>query len=554
MSTTYIAPLANQQWFLANGTPAAGAQLFFYLAGTTTKSNTWQDVAGAVANANPIVLDAGGRVPSSAEVRFTGGVSYKMVFAPANDSDPPASPYLTYDSLTGINDPGFPGTSEWIASGLTPTYLSVTSFSVPGDQRVALPVGQRVQTNNSGGTVYGTVTTATFAANATTITIAPDSGSLDNGLSVVNLSIQNAANLSTPGSIARIASGAPRNRIINGRFDIDEYRNFAAFTPTATGYVVDRWLGGMTAASKLTFQTITTTPPSGFTHWHRIKVASQFNPGAADQFNFIQKIEGWNIADFGLGIASTAQSFTLSFWARASVAGTYAVAFLNAANNRSYVATYTIAQANVAQYFQLTVPCDITGTWAIDSTAGLWVVFDLGSGSNFVTTANAWQSGTFATTAGAVKFVNQVNNSTLDIAGVQLELGTYATPFEVRPFSLERSLCQYYAHVINPLGGTSGWSGNAPAGFGTSTTQGYVYVRSPFPMRAAPTLSQIGAVGDWSAYDGTNVNALTVIALSGATPTMAQLQVTVAAGLIQYRPIIIYPSSATGKMLFSAEL
>ena len=50
----------------------------------------------------------------------------------------------------------------------------------------------------------------------------------------------------------------------------------------------------------------------------------------------------------------------------------------------------------------------------------------------------------------------EVNNTfTIDIANVQLESGSVATPFEDRSFGEELALCQryYYKHV---MGGTSG--------------------------------------------------------------------------------------------------
>ena len=37
---------------------------------------------------------------------------------------------------------------------------------------------------------------------------------------------------------------------------------------------------------------------------------------------------------------------------------------------------------------------------------------------------------------------------TLDIAQVQLEEGSVATPFDVRPYGLELALCQRYAQIL----------------------------------------------------------------------------------------------------------
>ncbi|RKP56354.1 tail fiber domain-containing protein [Pararobbsia silviterrae] len=82
---------------------------------------------------------------------------------------------------------------EWLNYGLTPTYISTTQFSVAGNQTALYTVGRRVRTFNSGGTVYGTISASVFTS-VTTVTIVPDnSGSLDSGLSEVDVGMLNPA-------------------------------------------------------------------------------------------------------------------------------------------------------------------------------------------------------------------------------------------------------------------------------------------------------------------------------------------------------------------------
>ena len=132
MATTYLAPdpIQSTQLIPGGAVPANGGQLFFYLAGTSTKSTVYKDNAAAVAHTNPIVLDSGGNIPSGGEVWFASGVTYKVVFAPATDTDPPVSPYWTKDNLAGMNDVSATA-SEWI-SGTTPTFVSTKSFTLVG--------------------------------------------------------------------------------------------------------------------------------------------------------------------------------------------------------------------------------------------------------------------------------------------------------------------------------------------------------------------------------------------------------------------------------------
>ncbi len=94
--------LAPMPWFTGfddDGSIVPHGLLFTYAAGSSTKKNTYTDVLGAVANTNPIVLDDAGRVPSGLYLLPS---SYKFVFAPADDTDPPANPIRTQDNIGSI--------------------------------------------------------------------------------------------------------------------------------------------------------------------------------------------------------------------------------------------------------------------------------------------------------------------------------------------------------------------------------------------------------------------------------------------------------------------
>lgn len=53
-------PMPRLQFFDASGRPLAGGKVYTYSAGTSTPLVTYTDATGTVANANPVVLDAGG--------------------------------------------------------------------------------------------------------------------------------------------------------------------------------------------------------------------------------------------------------------------------------------------------------------------------------------------------------------------------------------------------------------------------------------------------------------------------------------------------------------
>lgn len=174
--------------------PLNGGLLFTYAAGSSTKLATYQDSLGNSAHTNPIVLNARGETP--APIWLTEGQTYKFVLAPSTDSDPPASPIRSFDNVGGVNDTTT-AVDEWKASGLTPTYVSGTTFTLAGDQTTAFHIGRRLKTTNTGGTIYSRIVNSAFGA-VTTVTVANESGSLDSGLSAVGYGLVSAANTSAP--------------------------------------------------------------------------------------------------------------------------------------------------------------------------------------------------------------------------------------------------------------------------------------------------------------------------------------------------------------------
>jgi hypothetical protein len=97
-ATGTIAPFPKHQLFTNSGTPCASCKLFTYIAGTTTKENTYSESTLSSANTNPIVLDSAGR----ATIFLTPGTSYKFVLTTSSDSDPPASPIWTVDNVVSV--------------------------------------------------------------------------------------------------------------------------------------------------------------------------------------------------------------------------------------------------------------------------------------------------------------------------------------------------------------------------------------------------------------------------------------------------------------------
>lgn len=234
-----------------------------------------------------------------------------------------------------------------------------------------------------------------------------------------------------------------RNRLINGDFIVSQYNGPTAVTPTASGYVIDRWQAAISQASKLTFQQI--VAPTGFLNVStamKINVAASFSPGAGDFFVFRQPIEGINVRDFQWG-TSSAKSISLQIQVSATLTGTYSIAFQNYAQTRSYVTTINVTAANTPQLFTISIPGDTAGSWAaIGSTGFMYWSIDLGSGSNFNAATGSWGAGNTIRTAGAISLVANAGAS-ITISGLQLETGA-PTSLEVLSVSAVIAQCQRY--------------------------------------------------------------------------------------------------------------
>ena len=275
-----------------------------------------------------------------------------------------------------------------------------------------------------------------------------------------------------------------KNRIINGDMRIDQRNAGASVSIPSTGgqYTLDRWKIISNQSSKMTVQqnAASVTPPTGFTNYLGVTSSSSYTVLTNDYFYLEQGIEGFNVSDLDFG-KSTAKTVTLSFWVRSSLTGTFGGALSNDGQARSYPFSYTISSANTWTQISITITGDTSGTWLITNGVGIRVFFGLGVGTTYSGTAGAWASATYVTATGATSVVG-TNGATFYITGVQLEIGTSATPFERRLYGQELANCQRYFYAV-----TSYPQGNIMYN-NIASSQGVVFKSS---MRAAPTLSTV---------------------------------------------------------------
>jgi hypothetical protein len=259
-----------------------------------------------------------------------------------------------------------------------------------------------------------------------------------------------------------------RNKLINGGFDIWQ----RGTSQTSDGFGSDdRWFNGNSGttktASRQTFTVGQTDVPGNPKYFSRTVVTS-----VAGSSNYCFKRQGVE------GVATlSGQTATLSFWAKADASKNMAIEFRQSfgtggspSADVTTVATVSLTASWARYSVTVNIPSisgKILGTDNNDNLQ-IWLWFDAGSSFNSRTNSLGQQSGTF------------------DIANVQLEAGSIATPFEQRPIGTELALCQRYywrASFIGPNDKMLGF------GLGQSTTTAVIAIPLPVTMRAVPTNS-----------------------------------------------------------------
>jgi hypothetical protein len=344
--------------------------------------------------------------------------------------------------------------------------------------------------------------------------------------------------------------GQNRNRIINGAMTISQ----RGASPTIAGggeYSLDRF-GNYYSGNAFT-SVQSTTAPAGFTNSMLFTITTA---SASPTYSFFyHKIEGFNCADLAFG-TSSASPVTLSFWVRSSVAGVYSIAIGNSDADRAYAVQYTINSANTWEQKTMTVAGDQSGTWPKTNGTGIMLRWNLGTSGGRLISAGSWQAANVDGATGSTGANAWANTSgaTFYITGVQLERGTVATPFDVRPYGTELQLCQRYYQTF--CGDQSNQNITMFQAYSTTNVNGGVI---PFftKMRSVPTFSY-SALSDFyiqnATGSGTAPSVLQISANENST-TVGSIRANVATAiLVAGNAAQFFAANTNARLNFSAEL
>jgi len=261
----------------------------------------------------------------------------------------------------------------------------------------------------------------------------------------------------TPQEQQELIGVGRRNMIINGGFDI--WQRGTSVTATSSGYsTADRWAhnasGGTLSLSRQNLTVGQTEVPVSLKYFYRLNATTGNNNAG-----FFQKVEG---------VDRVQGNITLSFYAKGTNpgGGSFELELRQNFGSTGSGEVYSLTEFSITPEWKRYVI-----TLTVPSILGKTIS---GTGDNFRlyfrqpdndTSTNAW---------------------TLDITGVQMELGKVATPFEHRSYGEELALCQRYYET-----GT-----HKSRGYAGDTGSGYCQRNMPdvfkVTKRANPTVSISG--------------------------------------------------------------
>ena len=292
-----------------------------------------------------------------------------------------------------------------------------------------------------------------------------------------------------PNLITQGASGR-KNLIINGAMNVAQRgTSSAGLGADATTYLLDRWAFGTGGTAGRLTMSQDSDGPAGFANSLKIDcTTADTSIAVGEQSYLIYKFEGQDLQQLKKG-TSSAESMTLSFYVKGNAAATYTAEFYDADNARQNGQTFNVTTS--WNRVTLTYAPDTTGAYTDDNTIGVYVVFWIHAGSNHTSgtfTSNSWAGDVTANRVSAsnTSFFDSTSR-TLNITGVQLEVGSVATDFEHRSYGEELALCQRYCHVFQN-GSTEAHLG---VGAQYNVTAVNIALHLPNSLRVSPTVERI---------------------------------------------------------------
>ena len=281
-----------------------------------------------------------------------------------------------------------------------------------------------------------------------------------------------------------------RNIVINGAMNVAQ-RGTSTTGLGANGSTyntLDRFKTSFSSTAGRLTMSQTADGPSGFANCLKFDCTTADTSIAAGEYLVLaNRIEGQDLQQLKKG-TSEAEAVTVSFYVKGNANATYALELYDAVGGRHASQLFNVTTS--WNRIVLTFNGDTTDTLADSNALALEVNFWLHAGTNFTSgtlSADFASAGNTRRAAGISSFFDSTDR-TFFLTGLQMEVGSQATPFEHRSFGEELALCQRYFEVLGrgPNSYTMTFA-NMPIKIApvNSFSQGHAYKTM---KRAAPTV------------------------------------------------------------------
>ena len=383
----------------------------------------------------------------------------------------------------------------------------------------------------------------------------------ENGSSPVNFTqgINMSGIVTATSFVPTVGQLSHRNVIINGAMLISQ----RGTSSTTSGYAtVDRFavqFGGTDeAATQAQVDVASGTSPytNGFRKALKITNGNQSSgAGAADYIRYRIRLEAQDIANSGWNYTSSSSYITLSFWIKSSVAQNF-YGHLHAVDGTQQGYPFETGSLTADTWTKITktIPGNSNLTFNNDNALGLEISIYGYLGTDYTASGvssnawAAWSSSTYTTDQTSTWWTT--NDATLELTGVQLEVGSVATPFEHRSAGDELIRCQrYYQQYVNPC-----CTGVIPDNGSKAYSIGLQFQTR---MRAVPTLTITNAGTGGNVSDGQSTQFISALNAADRNVDGASIYLNLAGDLGDFRPACLGLNDSTTNSTtykFTAEL
>ena len=342
--------------------------------------------------------------------------------------------------------------------------------------------------------------------------------------------------------------GESKNLVINGACLVSQ----RSTSSTTSGYsTVDRFKtvhSGTDEAptyAQVDVASGTTPYTSGFRKALKITNGNQTGgAGAADFISYAYRIEAQDIANSGWNYVSSSSYITLSFWIKSSVAQDFK-GYIRSHDGTAQAYAFATGSLSAATWTKVTktIPGNSNLTFDNNNDVGFELVLGGFWGTDYTNnsvTEDAWAayaSGTRMKDNTSTWYTT--NDSTIEITGVQLEVGDTATEFEHRLYGDELRRCHRYCFKYNNGGGSTNNHSRLPVGYCSNTTTGIWPMARP-PMRTTEGATLTHNIGTIEVLNNGNSQSSPTLVLmnDGSSETMSWMNLNLQSGRTQHSMLL----------------